>query len=441
MKNILIVDDEAPMRHMLKLMLEMEGYFASEAQNGFAALEKLTNSPFDLVLCDVKMPLCDGLNFLSKLKEQKLLVPVIMMSAYGTIDIAVEAMKEGAIDYISKPFKKTEIINKIENLFNFEQIKTENLELKHKLAQTEQLQFKNIEMLKIIEDINSFAEAKSSIFITGETGTGKEVIAKYIHNLSARKGKFIAVNCGAIPENLLESEMFGYIKGAFTDAYSSKTGLITESDGGTLFLDEIGDMPSFLQGKLLRVVEDGEIRPLGSTKSKKIALRIISATSKDIEKMADMGHFRKDLYFRLNTIQIKIPPLKERLDDLKWLINHFIYEFSKSSGKRVLNIDDEALDALIHYNWPGNIRELKNVIERAAILCKNNTITADLLPKEISELGERDTFSIKKKSEELEKELMKKALDAVNWNKSKAAKLLEISFKTLLYKIKQYNLE
>lgn len=441
MKRILVIDDEAPMRHMLKLMLEMEGCLVGEAQNGLIGIEKLENGQFDLILCDVKMPVCNGLEFLSKHNKKKLLTPVIMMSAYGTIETAVEAMKHGAVDYISKPFKKTEIIAKIEKAVDLEELKAENLALRKSLTGVYKLEFKNSEMLKIIENIDSYATAKSSVLITGETGTGKEVLALYIHNLSRRKGAFIAVNCGAIPENLLESEMFGYVKGAFTDAITAKGGLISESDGGTLFLDEISDMPLPVQGKLLRVVEDGEVRPLGSTKSKRIDLRILSATSKNIEKEIEEDRFRKDLYYRLNTIQISIPPLRERLDDLKMMINKFIYEFSKGSGKRIKNIDDEALNSLIHYSWPGNIRELKNVIERAVILSRDNIITTDLFPDEIVKLSPKDTFSIKKKSEELEKELIKKALDAVNWNKSKAAKLLEISFKALLYKIKQYNIE
>jgi len=464
--NILIIDDEESMRHMLSIILKKEGYEVVSAESGQQALKVLGKDDFNFILCDIRMPDMDGLEFLRRLKTQDArheikdlsLEPsafspqpvVIMMSAYGTIDTAIECMRLGAYDYISKPFKADEIIITLKKAEERERLKSENIRLKK--AFQEDFDFRNIiasspQMLDIFNLIEKVAGYNTTVLITGESGTGKELIAKAIHYNGSRKDKpFIAINCGAIPETLLESELFGHVKGAFTDAVRSKSGLFEEADGGTIFLDEIGELPKELQVKLLRVLQEGELRKVGDSKSRKIDVRVIAATARDLSGEIKKGNFRDDLFYRLNVVPITIPPLRERQGDIPLLVNHFTVIYAKKFGRPIKGVDDEAMKYLISYPWPGNVRELENVIERAVILEDGDVIKADSLPflKETqdSRLKTQDyaDLSIKRAEETIEKELIKKALEMTNGNKTKAAELLEISHRALLYKIKGYGL-
>ncbi len=451
-KKILIVDDEENFRHMLSVILKQENYDVETASNGEEGLKKITLSPFDQILCDIRMPHMDGMEFLREAQKMGVDATIIMMSAYGTIDTAFEAMKLGAYDYISKPFKPDEIILTLKKAEERERLRKEN-ELLRREVQKE-YSFKNIvskneKMLNIFEVIKKVAHYKSTILITGESGTGKELIARALHYSSDRSQRpFIPVNCGAIPENLLESELFGHVKGAFTDAIRTKKGLFEEADGGTLFLDEIGELPTQLQVKLLRVLQDGEIRRVGESKSIQIDVRIISATAKDLTKEVNEGRFREDLFYRLNVLPIYIPPLRERKEDIPLLVPHFINKYSQSMNKPVVGITSKALDALMDYKWYGNVRELENTIERAIVLTDRENIELENLPIEIQNFQDQiqliplaeEEYSIKKASKFLEMNLIKKALKKTKGNHTHAARLLEISHRALLYKIKEYGI-
>ena len=451
-KRILIVDDEENFRHMLSVILKKEHYDVETASNGEEGLKKITLSTFDQILCDIRMPKMDGMEFLREAQKGGVDVTIIMMSAYGTIDTAIEAMKLGAYDYISKPFKPDEVILTLKKAEERERLRREN-ELLRKEVQKE-YSFKNIiskneKMQGIFDVIKKVAPYKSTILITGESGTGKELIAKALHYSSDRsQSPFIPINCGAIPENLLESELFGHVKGAFTDAIRTKKGLFEEADGGTLFLDEIGELPTQLQVKLLRVLQDGEIRRVGESKSIQIDVRIISATVKDLVKEVNEGRFREDLFYRLNVLPIHIPPLRERKEDIPLLVNHFIDKYSQSMDKKMAGITPRALDTLINYKWYGNVRELENTIERAIVLTDKENIELENLPMEIQNFQDQiqltpladDEYSIKKGSKFLETNLIKKALKKTKGNHTHAARLLEISHRALLYKIKEYGI-
>ncbi|MCK5186366.1 MAG: sigma-54-dependent Fis family transcriptional regulator, partial [Deltaproteobacteria bacterium] len=331
-KRILIIDDEENMLHMLKTILSKEGYEIVTAGNGIEGLEKIETNLFDTILCDLRMPEMDGLSFLKTVKVKNIDSTIIMMSAYGTIDLAVEAMKHGAYDYISKPFKPDEIILTLKKSEERERLRKENILLKKEINKEfglENIITKNDKMLQIFETIHKISDYDTSVLILGESGTGKELVAKAIHYNSKRSGKpFVAINCGAIPENLLESELFGYVKGAFTDANQNKKGLFEEANGGTLLLDEIGELPSNLQVKLLRALQEGEVRKVGDTKQIKLDVRIIAATSKNLGQEVRNDSFREDLFYRLNVIQIDLPPLRERREDIPLLINHFLNRYN-----------------------------------------------------------------------------------------------------------------
>ena len=452
-KRILIVDDEENFRHMLSVILKKENYDVETASNGEEGLGKITLSPFDQILCDIRMPHMDGMEFLREAQKVGVDATIIMMSAYGTIDTAIEAMKLGAYDYISKPFKPDEIILTLKKAEERERLRKEN-ELLKKEVQIK-YSFKNIvskneKMVNIFEVIKKVAPYKSTVLITGESGTGKELIARALHYSSDRsQHPFIPINCGAIPENLLESELFGHAKGAFTDAIRTKKGLFEEADGGTLFLDEIGELPTQLQVKLLRVLQDGEIRRIGESKSIQIDVRIIAATAKDLVKEVNEGHFREDLFYRINVLPIHIPPLRERKEDIPLLVPHFISKYSQSMNKNAVGITTNALDALMNYKWYGNVRELENTIERAIVLTDRENIELENLPIEIQNFREQiqltplvdEEYSIKKASKFSEMNLIKKALKKTKGNHTHAARLLEISHRALLYKIKEYGIE
>jgi two-component system response regulator AtoC len=451
-KRILIVDDEESFRHMLSVILVKEGYEVETSSNGQEALQKASASPFDQILCDIRMPRMDGLGFLREIKKTETETTIIVMSAYGTVDIAIEAMKLGAYDYISKPFKPDEIILTLRKAEEREQLRKENQLLRREVAKEfsfENIVSKNEEMRKIFDVIKKVSHYKSTMLITGESGTGKELVARALHYNSDRsQNPFIAVNCGAIPENLLESELFGHAKGAFTDAIRTKKGLFEEADGGTLFLDEIGELPGQLQVKLLRVLQDGEIRRIGESKPIQIDVRIVAATVKDLPKEVNEGRFREDLFYRLNVLPLHIPPLRERKEDIPLLIQHFIRKYNQAMGKNVKQVDHRAMEALMNYKWFGNVRELENTIERAIVLSEKNNIESENLPPEIQNFKEEfqsetlpeEEYSIKKASKVLEISLIKKALKKTRGNHTHAAKLLEISHRALLYKIKEYGI-
>ena len=451
-KRILIVDDEESFRHMLSVILIKEGYEVETSPNGEAGLQKAAASAFDQILCDIRMPRMDGLGFLQEIKKSGTEATVIVMSAYGTVDIAIEAMKLGAYDYISKPFKPDEVILTLRKAEEREQLRRENQLLRKEVAKEysfENIISKNEEMQKIFDVIKKVSHYKSTVLITGESGTGKELVARALHYNSGRsQHPFIAVNCGAIPENLLESELFGHAKGAFTDAIRTKKGLFEEADAGTLFLDEIGELPGQLQVKLLRVLQDGEIRRVGESKPIQIDVRIVAATVKDLPKEVNEGRFREDLFYRLNVLPIHIPPLRERKEDIPLLIQHFIGKYNQAMNKHVGNIDHEAMERLMSYKWYGNVRELENTIERAIVLSEKDNIGPENLPSEIRDVKEESPVetlpeeeqSIKKASKALEINLIKKALRKTKGNHTQAAKLLEISHRALLYKIKEYDI-
>jgi two-component system response regulator AtoC len=449
-KRILIVDDEESFRHMLSVILKKEKYEVETASNGEEGLEKIIDSSFDQILCDIRMPHMDGLEFLKEIQKRKTDNTIIMMSAYGTVDTAIEAMKLGAYDYISKPFKPDEIILTLKKAEEREQFRKEIERLRNEVKKEfsfENIVSKNKKMKDIFEVIKKVAQYKSTVLIMGESGTGKELVARALHYNSDRfKCPFVPVNCGAIPENLLESELFGHVKGAFTDAIRTKKGLFEEADGGTLFLDEIGELPTQLQVKLLRVLQEEEIRKIGDSKSIQIDVRIIAATAKNLVKEVNEGRFRDDLFYRLNVLPIHIPPLRERKDDIPLLVNHFISKYNASMNKNIIGISSKALEALCDHKWSGNVRELENVIERAIVLVDRDSIELENLPVGIQTLKNEislesiteEEYSIKKASKFIEVNLIKKALKKTKGNHAQAARLLEISHRALLYKIKEY---
>ncbi len=451
-KRVLIVDDEENLRSMLTMIIRKEGYDVDTSGDGRDALAKISGEEYDFVLCDLKMPKLDGLGLLRELQGSNGESTIIMMSAYGTMDTAIEAMKLGAYDYISKPFKTDEIILTLKKAEERERLKKENVLLKEQIKREyrpENFVGKSDTMVRVFDMINKIADYKSTVLISGESGTGKELVARAIHMNSCRSDKpFVAVNCGAIPENLLESELFGHIKGAFTDATRNKVGLFEEADTGTIFLDEIGELPLILQVKLLRVLQDEEIRRVGDTKPLKVDVRVIAATTRDLEKEVREGNFRDDLYYRLNVLPISLPTLRERKEDIPLLVEHFIQRFNERHNLAIGSVTPAALDILVNYNWRGNVRQLENTIERSMIFVKGDKLDVDDLPGELRESSDDGKLffdgtelSIKVASRILEKELIKKALQQTSGNRTQASKLLEISHRALLYKIKEYGVE
>ncbi len=446
----MVIDDEESMRHMLSVILKMEGYDVTAFSDAAKALDGLDADDFDFILSDIRMPGMDGLEFLKRLNDKKKDQTVIMMSAYGAIDTAIECMKLGAYDYISKPFKADEIILTLKKAEERERLKRENLRLKEEAA--EEYDVKNIitvdpKMLEVLELAKKISDYTTTVLITGESGTGKELVARAIHTCGGRAANpFVAVNCAALPGNLLESELFGHVKGAFTDAHKNKIGLFEEADGGTIFLDEIGELPMELQVKLLRVLQEGEIRRVGGTKSIKTDTRVVAATLKDLKEEAREGRFREDLFYRLNVIEVDLPPLRERPCDIEALAGHFVKMYAKKFRKQVKGLKKDAMEALLHYHWPGNVRELENVIERAMILEDSGKIRKESLPMGVASpeptarFTTSDDLSIKKAEAALEREFIQRALEKTNNNKTRAAELLEISHRALLYKIKSYGL-
>jgi two-component system response regulator AtoC len=451
-RHILVIDDEENMRHMLSVMLTRQGYHVGAAADGEEGLNRVVDNAYDFILCDIRMPVMDGKTFLLRALEEHVTAPIIMMSAYGTVEAAVECMKLGAYDFISKPFKKDEIVIVLKKAEERERLKEENSQLREAAAgrfSYSGILSRNSRMQEIFSQIRKVVDLKTTILVLGESGTGKELVARALHENSRRCRKpFVAVNCGAIPVNLLESELFGHIRGAFTDASSDKAGLFEQADGGTLLLDEIGEMPPALQVKLLRVLQEGEIRRIGDSAAKKIDVRVISATSRDLFADIGTGRFREDLYFRLNVFCLQLPPLRERVEDIPLLSEHFLKRYGNGADGQAWRIEPDAMRTLMAYHWPGNVRELENAVERACILCEGGRITSVCLPTAIrlpaecypdEPAGDED-LSIKKAEDTLERELIRKALAKTGGNRTHAAKILEISHRSLLYKIKEYGI-
>lgn len=450
--RILLIDDEKNMLHMLSAYLGKEGYEVVTTTDGRQGIAHALENPFDFILCDVKMPGMDGLEFLEAAKARGVAATIIMMSAFATVDTAVAAMKNGAYDFITKPFKIDEVLCILDKAAERQRLRQDNLRLRQEVDDLRQQRgFQDTigesrGLSSILELAGKVAPYDTNVLIVGESGTGKELIARGIHQGSRRSGKpLVAVNCGSIPENLLESEFFGYVKGAYTGADGDKKGLFEEADGGTLFLDEIGELPPALQVKLLRALQEREIRPVGSSKTKKIDVRVIAATARDLELEVARGAFRKDLLFRLNVVVLALPPLRERKEDIPLLCTSFLAKLNAQFGKKMQRISSEVMALLLRHDWPGNIRELQNVLERAVIYASGDEIHVADLPEKLLDPGvtlDLDAFqescSLKQGKRMMEEFLINKALTVTNGNKSQAATLLEISYPALLAKIKEY---
>jgi two-component system response regulator AtoC len=450
LKKILVVDDEASMRHMLQLVLEKEGYQVTETAEGGAALTLLQEEPFDVVLCDIRMPGMDGRMFLQEAARLKLAPTIIMMSAYGTIDTAIECMKSGAYDYIAKPFKPDEVVLTLKKAEERFRLRQENFRLREELARsgassgTGGIIYRSTAMAQVMTLIGRVADSASSVLITGETGTGKELVARALHSEGGRKrGPFVAVNCSAISSSLMESELFGHVKGAFTGADREKKGLFAVADGGTLFLDEIGELPLELQPKLLRVLQEGEILRVGETRPRKVDVRVLAATARDLREEVEKGRFRDDLFYRLAVVEIQIPPLRERSEDIPLLAENFVRRIAARERRSLPELQADAMEVLQGYPWPGNVRELENFMEKTMIFCRGETIDLASLPWEVRRRNrsEMESMSLKQATMRLECEYIRKALAATGGNRTRAARLLEISLRGLLYKMKEYELD
>ncbi|GBD32258.1 MAG: acetoacetate metabolism regulatory protein AtoC [Gemmatimonadales bacterium] len=453
MSRVLIVDDDPGLRQSLGLLLQGEGYEVVSEGSPARALERASSEAFDLILCDVRMPEMDGLEFLRRYREVRGRALVIMMSAYGGEDQAIAAMKAGAYDYIPKPFRSDEVILTLKKAEEREQLRSQVASLQAELTRRtdREVVAESPAMRKVMELASRVAPHSTTVLITGESGTGKEVVARAIHRMSPRKDRrFVAVNCGAIPENLLESELFGHARGAFTGATSDKPGLFEEADGGTLLLDEIGELPLELQVKLLRVLQEGEVRRVGAAKTRRVDVRVLAATARDLEADVRQGRFREDLYYRINVVRIHLPPLRQRPEDVEALARLFLEHASRRSG-RALTLTPAAMAALKAHPWPGNVRELENALERAAVLSADGRITpAELWPEAAessggaggpgSSPGAAGPTTLREALEQATREAIQRALDACGGNRAQAARLLGISQRALFYKLKQLKL-
>ncbi len=449
-ERVLIVDDDDALRESLSMILAAEGYELVAAAHGAEALERIDETPVDVILCDLRMPGIDGFELIPQLCRRLPGVPVILMSAHGTTDLAIEAIERGAYDYLAKPFQPSELLLLLRKTQEREKLRRANQLLQRdvdRVVGDRPIVAASEPMIELLELLERTAAYKTTTLLTGESGTGKEVLARAIHAQSPRRNEpFVAVNCGAIAENLLESELFGHVKGAFTGANRAHRGLFAEADHGSIFLDEIGELPLPLQVKLLRVLQEEEIRPVGDSKSQSIDVRVIAATARDLEQEIQQGRFREDLYYRLNVVRLHVPALRDRRQDIPLLVDHFLAHFRDTLGKPVRGIADDALDRLSRYRWPGNVRELENVIERAMILADGPTIVLSCLPENIVsphiDLAVDGTgdLSLRRARQSFEAQMIRRALRATEGNRTHAAKLLEISHRALLYKIKEYGI-
>ena len=458
MRRVLVVDDEENLRHMLQTLLRREGYEAVSTASVDGALAELANRSYDIVITDLRMPERSGLDLVDEVRRRALDTTVVVMTAYGSRDVAIEAMKRGAYDYLSKPFEADELVLLLRKAEERERLFRENQTLARQIRSTGQepenglgdLVGRSPQMTELFRTLRKIAEFKTTVLIGGESGTGKELVARAIHRHSPRAAHpFVAVNCGAIPANLLESELFGHRKGAFTDATRDRKGLFEEASGGTLFLDEIGELPLGLQVKLLRALQEEEIRRLGDSQDVKVDVRVVAATARDLAVEVSRGAFREDLYYRLNVFALRLPPLRDRREDIPLLAQHFLLRMNARMGLQVMSIGAEALRLLSSYDWPGNVRELENTIERAIVLAEGTGIGPEALPERMrttarpapsAPAADEGDLSIKRATRRSEADLIRRALVRTKGNRTRAAELLEISHRALLYKLKEYGI-
>ena len=458
--RILVVDDEESMRDVLKRLLSAEGYVVSLAENGKKALDVLGTERFDYILSDIRMPVMGGVELLREITARKVPGTVIMMSAFGTVETAVEAMKLGAYDYISKPFMSDEILLTLRKAQERESLRKENEALRQEVEKAfrkEDFLYASRAMENVVRMVEKVKDYDATALVTGESGTGKELVARMLHYEGRRKAKpFVAINCGAIPETLLESELFGHRKGAFTEAKSDRAGLIEEADGGTLFLDEIGELPLTLQTKLLRVLQEGEMRRLGDTEVRRVNVRVLAATARDLEEDVRGGRFREDLFYRLNVIRIHIPPLRDRREEIPLLAGRFLADACRKYRKGEMRFSPEALEALVAHDWRGNVRELQNLAARCVLLGREGEIARDDLfsiwkaggggesggtPQVVLQVQvPLEQPDLKAAVRELEKQLIRMAIERCGGSRPRAAELLGISHPALLYKAKAYGI-
>jgi|YelNatPaOPRAMG01_1025707.scaffolds.fasta_scaffold03288_12 DNA-binding NtrC family response regulator len=450
MSIVLIVDDEKLQRDILKTILEEEGYEAYTASSGEEALNMVKDVRPDVLLTDLKMDGMDGIELIESLPKKPFEIPAIVMTAYGTISSAVDAIKKGAFDYLTKPLERDILLITVKRAAEKSELLKENLRLQEELFKKFKMDGivgSSKKMQEVVEVVKKVSNSSVTVLILGESGTGKELVARAIHYNSPRRARpFTAINCAAIPENLIESELFGYEQGAFTGAISKSIGLFESSNGGTIFLDEIGDLPMNTQSKILRVLQDKEIRRLGGRENIKVDVRIIAATNKNLEKEILNKRFREDLYYRLKVITIELPPLRERKEDIPELVDFFIRKYNIEFGKRIKGIEDNAIEALVQYHWPGNIRQLESVIERAILMCEYDYISLKDIQGELKFYQDKSLFDFELPDEginfeELEKKLLKKAMDKANGVATKAARLLGLSYKAFLYRWEKFNID
>jgi DNA-binding NtrC family response regulator len=448
--RVLIAEDEDKMRRILELILSPDGYQIDLAQDGAKALSFLERSAYDLIITDLKMPNVDGMEVLKTVNKLSLDIPVVVITAYGSVESAVEAMKAGAFDYITKPFEKEEIRIVASKAIAYGRLRKENSYLREEVRRRYALDefIGNSPKMKNVYDLaGQVTGTSSTVLITGESGTGKELLARAIHYGSPRSSSpFIPINCASIPDNLLESELFGFEKGAFTGAEKMKPGKLELAHRGTLFLDEVGEMSAIIQAKILRVLQERSFERLGSTKNIEVDIRLIAATNKNLREFVEKRQFREDLFYRLNVFPIHIPPLRERNEDIHLLALYFLKKFNQEMGKNILGISQEAIDMLLSYHWHGNVRELQNVLERAVIVCKG----AELAPQDINLCSAEDTYILNRLKmlippggislEDIEKNLIIAALDMANNNQVKAANLLHITRNTLRYRMEKFGI-
>ncbi|MEX1258102.1 MAG: sigma-54 dependent transcriptional regulator [Gemmatimonadota bacterium] len=467
--RVLVVDDDAGLRKSLSLILGDAGYTVQSGRDATEGLKIARDTTPDLILVDVRMPGMDGLAFLGSYRESGGTAPVVVMTAYGNIDVAVDATRKGAADFIAKPFGGEEILLTLKKVEERERLRNEVGRLRQEVRTEKrygEIVARSPEMVRALEVATKVAQHPTSILITGPTGTGKELLARLIHRESARaSAPFVAVNCGAIPEGLLESQFFGYVKGAFSGADSDREGLFEAANGGTLFLDEVGELPESLQVKLLRALQEGEIRRVGDTKTREADVRIVAATNRLLETDVGVGRFREDLYYRIAVVTVALPPLKDRPEDLPLLVHHLLDVHRQRLNVETSGVERPAMDALLQYSWPGNVRELGNVLERALVLCEGPRIRLEDLPLQVREPGasgglgigegrddgggsgapwgalDDNDLSVKRRSAELERQLIQTALRRTGGHRGKSAALLDLSDRALRYKIREYGLE
>jgi DNA-binding NtrC family response regulator len=449
-ERILVVDDEKSMCQFLSIMLRKEGYDITTVGTGKKAIEEVSGNRYDVVLTDIKMAGMDGMEVLREIKRMDPTMPVVIMTAYASQKTAIEAVNEGAFHYLIKHAKNDEIKMVVRNALDMKKVRSENVMLKKQLKKTADLRTiigKSDEMQKIFGLVDKVADTDSTILIYGESGTGKELIARAIHFRSSRaNGPFVSINCGALPESLLESELFGHVKGSFTGAIRDKEGLFKVAQGGTFFLDEIGETSPTIQVKLLRVLQEREVIPVGGTNPIEVDVRLVAATNADLEKAIKQERFRPDLYYRLNVIPVHLPPLRRRRDDVPLIVQHFLKKYNEDLPEpRQKGINKDAMEILVAYDWPGNVRELENVVERALILEDSDQITPGSLPEKICQRESMGSTLITDRAQvtldELEREYLIKVLNDTNWQKKKASQILGINASTLYRKIQRYGLD